>query len=350
MDNAPPSSIPDHPLIPGGPPAMVTDQAGLTALCATLRDAGRFAYDTEFIGELSYYPKLCLIQVATETDVTLIDPFGELELTEFWELLADPDVEKILHAGQQDLEPVVRLLDREPANIFDTQIYAGFASLAYPTSLLKMVGELVNVSLGKALTFTHWDARPLSAVHQRYAADDVRYLHAIRAAILERLDHDVHSIWAREECEALCAKEQYIFDPSVRWQRVRGGRNLKPRQIAILKELVAVRDVAAREHDVPPRTMIRDEVLLALARHPVKSIEELGQVRGLPRPVEHAYGAAIVKAIETARALPSAALTSPAPVDESTLEKRQIDSLWSVVTAFCHGKSIDPALVGTRHD
>jgi len=330
---------------------MITTASDFQALCDQLRDAGRFSYDTEFIGELSYFPKLCLVQVATETDVALIDPFhDEIDLTAFWSLVADPDIEKIVHAGEQDLEPVVRLLDREPANIFDTQIYAGFAALPYPTSLQRIVNELAGVKLGKALTFTHWDARPLSEVHQRYAADDVRYLHAVRAAIGDRLVDAQRASWAREECDGLCDRTLYVFDPDVRWRRVRGGRNLKPRQIEVLKQLVAVRDIAARDHDVPPRSMIRDEILVAMAKNPPKSIDKLNEVRGLPRPVEQAYGGAIIEAIHAG----CEATIDPSPAasqaGESAAEKLEIDSLWGVVSAYCYGLGIDPALVGTRHD
>lgn len=342
--------IPEHPLIVRDDPTMITTQVDLDALIERLRVAGLFAYDTEFIGEMSYHPRLCLIQVATVNELALIDPLEGLDIDAFWALLADPDIVKIVHAGQQDLEPVVRLLDREPANVFDTQIFAAFANLSYPMSLLRMVRELLDVTLGKALTFTHWDARPLSPVHQRYAADDVRYLIAVREALLQRFDHDDHGRWAREECEALCARELYEFDPATRWQRVRGGRNMKPRQIAILRELVGVRDAAAREHDVPPRTMIRDEVLIAISKNPVKNLDQLAQIRGLPRPVEHAYGAQLVSAVARGKAIPAAELPAPQDPEESSSEKHQINSLWALIMAFCHGRAIDPSIVGTRQD
>src|SRR5262245_51175290 len=160
----PPGQIPDHPLISRNPPDLITTQEGLIELVEHLKASGQFAYDSEFIGELTYHPKLCLIQAASSKRVSLIDPLAALDLKPFWELICDPSVEKIVHAGAQDVEPVIRHLDRAPQNIVDTQISAGFAGMAYPVALGKLVMELTGAKLGKGLTFTHWDQRPLSSL------------------------------------------------------------------------------------------------------------------------------------------------------------------------------------------
>src|SRR2546421_9369338 len=131
----PEAKIPHHPLIPRNAPELIATQEALAALIAELRSSGRFAYDSEFIGELTYRPKLCLIQVASAQRVSLIDPLAELDLSNFWELICDPSIQKIVHAGSQDVEPVVRHIGKEPANLFDTQIAAGFAGLSYPIAL-----------------------------------------------------------------------------------------------------------------------------------------------------------------------------------------------------------------------
>ena len=207
----PETKIPQHPLIPRNAAELVATQEGLKAAIDELRAAGRFAYDSEFIGELTYRPKLCLIQVSSAQRVSLIDPLADLDLSQFWELICDPSIQKIVHAGEQDVEPVVRHIGKSPANLFDTQIAAGFAGLSYPIALSRLVLEICGAKLGKGATFTHWDQRPLSPMQLRYAADDVRYLPAVHEAISQKLEALGHVEWNREECDAMCDASQYVL-------------------------------------------------------------------------------------------------------------------------------------------
>jgi ribonuclease D len=346
----PPENTPDLPLVPKGAAPLLASDAELAELIDHLRSAGRFAYDSEFIGELTYHPKLCVLQVASVERVALIDPLASVDLTPFWELLCDPAVEKIVHAGDQDIEPVVRHLNRTPANFFDTQIAAGFCALPYPVSLSKLVGELTGAKLGKGLTFTHWDQRPLSPMQLRYAADDVRFLPAIRAELGRRLDANGHTAWAKEECEALCEPSQYRFDPDTQYLRVKGAGSLQPRNLAVLRELTVWRDAAARHHNVPPRAFLKDEILIDLSRNPSKSVDKLERVRGLPRPVEHAHGAEIVEATLRGWSTPATSL----PVQRSTelppTERFRSDALWAAAQAICAGRQVDPAVVTSRQE
>jgi ribonuclease D len=222
--------------------------------------------------------------------------------------------------------------------------------MAYPISLSRLVNELMGVHLGKGLTFTHWDQRPLSAVQLRYAADDVRYLPAIRAELGARLEALGHAAWAREECEAMCDARQYGFNPDVQYLRVRGAHSLEPKNLAVLRELTIWRDAAARAHDLPPRAFLRDEVLADLARSPVKSVEKLSRVRGLPRPVEHEYGTQIVEATLKALAMPAQERPQPRSSEETPTDRFRADALWAVAQSLCAGRSIDPALVSNRHE
>jgi ribonuclease D len=339
-----------HPLVTHEPPQLIDQPDALSDLLAHLRSVGQFAYDTEFIGELTYIPKLCLIQVASAQRVALIDPLAGLDLRPFWELLCDDSIEKIVHAGQQDVEPVFRQVARPAANLFDTQICAGFIGLAYPVALSKLVHELIGARLGKGLTFSHWDQRPLSSMQLRYAADDVRYLVAVRDEIGKRLESSGHSAWAKQECDALCEPSQYRFDPETYFHRIRGGATLAPRNQAVLKELTIWRDALAREHNVPARAFLKDEVLLDLARSPVKSVEKLDRVRGLPRPVEQAHGADIVAATAKGLATPAEQLPHPKDYEPSPRQRFRADALWAAVQCLCAGRSIDPALITSRHE
>jgi ribonuclease D len=344
------SQAQDHPLIYKGDANLIATQDDLEQLIRRLREAGTFAYDSEFIGELTYLPKLCLIQVATSQEVSLIDPLAGVELREFWELVADPAIEKITHAGQQDLEPVIRHLNRPGQNVFDTQISAGFVGMAYPVSLSKLVREVIGARLGKGLTFSHWDQRPLSAQQLKYAANDVRYLPAIRAQLGKRLEELGHTAWAAEECAAQCDVGLYRFDPETAYLKVRGAGGLQPLGLAVLKQLVLWRNEAAKQHDVPPRAFLKDEILIDMSREPIKGVEKLSRVRGLPRPVEHAHGAEIVEATRRGLATPAGDMPQSRNIEETPTDKHRADALWAVTQCLCIGQKIDPDLVCSRQE
>ena len=346
----PPENTPDLPLVPKGAAPLLTTNEELHELIEHLRASGKFAYDSEFIGELTYHPKLCLVQVASATRVALIDPLADIDLKPFWELLCDPAVEKIVHAGDQDVEPVVRHLNRAPANFFDTQIAAGFCALPYPVSLSKLVMELTGAKLGKGLTFTHWDQRPLSPMQLRYAADDVRFLPAVRAELGRRLEQTHHAGWAKEECESLCDASQYRFDKDTQYLRVKGSGSLQPRNLAVLRELTAWRDAAARKHDLPPRAFLKDEILIDLARNPAKSVDKLERVRGLPRPVEHAHGNEIVEATQRGWSTPVTDLPQQRTSEQTPTERFRSDALWAAAQAICAGNRVDSAIVTSRQE
>ncbi len=338
-----------HPLVCASPPDLVERDDQLKELAAHCREEKRFAYDSEFIGERTYIPKLCLIQVATTRRVALVDALAELDLTPFWDLLCDGAIEKVVHAGQQDIEPVFRNTGRPAANIFDTQICAGFVGLSYPVALARLVQEVVGARLGKGLTFTQWDQRPLSGQQLRYAADDVRYLLAVADEIGKQLQTLGHAQWAAQECEGLCDPTQYGFDPASHFLRIRGSNYLSPRSQSVLRELTIWRDRHARQQNVPARAWLKDEVLLELSREPMRDVEKLNRIRGLPRPVQADYGseiiATIVHGMETSASSAVVREAEPTP-----RQKFAADSLWAVLQCLCAGQSIDPNLVCSRQD
>jgi ribonuclease D len=346
----PPLALPDHPSIPRGAAAWVDTADALHELLTHLRQSGAFAYDSEFIGETSYIPRLCVIQIATRHRVALVDPLARLDLSAFWELLTDPGIQKIVHAGEQDLEPVFRITARPPANVIDTQIAAGFCGLAYPTSLSKLVREVVGARLGKGFTFTHWDRRPLSPVQQRYAADDVRFLPALRDELGKRLDRLGHLAWALEESASLCDPSRYAIDLDSDPLRLRGSSGLPPRNLAILRELYAWREQAARQADLPPRSFLKDHLLIDLARQPIHSVKDLARVKGLPRPVEAEHGQRILDATQRAALLPAEQLPRSHSHEESPSQRFGTESLWVAAQAICLGQSVDPALATSRAD
>lgn len=342
--------IPDTVAAPRGKPDLITTDAQLAELLGQLRAAGSFAYDSEFIGESSYHPKLCLIQVATTDRIALIDPIAPINLAPFWELLADASVEKLVHAGAQDVEPVYRCIGKPAANLLDTQIAAGFVGMAYPTSLAKLVGELTGIVLHKGLTFTHWDQRPLSAKQLRYAADDVRYLPAAAMELKKRLDVTGHMKWVKAECEELCEPTQYVFNPLTAVEKVRGAGSLDASRLNVLRELVVWRDAVARMVNVPARAYLRDDVLIELCRNLPKKVDQLARLKGLPRPVIAEEGETICALIARGLAASTEGVATLRGQEPTPSQKFAADVLWTAAQAICHAQSIDPAVVTSRQE
>lgn len=337
-----------HDLVPQGKPELIETQAALNELLDALRAAGTFAYDTEFIGERSYFPQLCLIQVATAQRVAVIDAMAGLDLAPLWELLADESVRKLVHSGMQDLEPVARWTGRPAANVLDTQVAAAFVALPYPLSLRRMAEELLGVKLGKSLTFTSWDERPVSDAHLRYAADDVRYLPAIERALAEELERWGHARWAHEECADRCAEAAKGFDPDQAVGRMRGVGGLSGPKRAVLRELLTLRDEVARREDRPTRSVMKDGVLMELARRPIREAGALRKVRDLPRPVIESHGDALVGAIERGLATPADGQPPPVGAEETPRQQQAMDGLWSLGRAWCYARGVDPTIVISR--
>ena len=346
----PQHSIAVHPLVSQTPPEMVQTAPQLAEMIAHLKAQGAFAFDSEFIGERSYEPLLCLVQAATTKKVFLIDPLCGLDLGDFWELLVSPTVEKIVHAGQQDFGPAVQRTGRTPANVMDVQIAAGMIGTDYPLSLSKLLLAFVGVSVGKGLTFSHWDNRPLSEAQVYYAADDVRYLPAARAAIGKRLSELGRTDWAREECAAALENlSLYKPAPETLYLRVRGRDRLGRRELAVLRELVILRDQAARQEDMPARTLLKDGILTALSRWPAKELADLDDIRGLPRPVESKYGQQIVEVTAKALALPEDQWPVAEPFEDPAI-RPLVDKMLADINQLCLDKSVAPSLIASRKE
>ncbi|MEM6561052.1 MAG: ribonuclease D, partial [Planctomycetota bacterium] len=310
--------LPDDPRVPAGKAVLIDNDADLADALGRMTRADGIAYDTEFIGESSYHPLLCLIQLATVDEVVLVDPLAQVDVTPIWKVLADPAVRVWVHAGDQDLEPVVRHLGKPAANVLDTQIAAGFCHMAYPVSLAKLTAELLGYRPGKGLTFTDWSARPLSGRQLHYAADDVRFLPAMAAQLEQRLADAGHTSFAQAEADALCSVAHHSFDLDDATGRVKSAGSLTPAQRQVLRELVAWRDGAARANDLPPRAFVKDEVLISISRKRKIKASDLGGIKFMPRPVAQDFGDEIVAAWQRGTADADNAPPPPPIPDEPT--------------------------------
>jgi ribonuclease D len=349
-DDASFQAVPDHLSgVPRGKALLIERDAQLAGMLDAIRAAGVFAFDTEFIGESSYRPQLCVLQVATSDTIWLVDPIAGVDCMPIFELICDPSIAKTVHAGEQDLEQVHRATGKLPANVLDTQIVSGFAALGYPVALAKLALELAGVMMHKGFTFTDWTQRPLSASQLRYAADDVRYLPMLRRELDATLDSLGRSAWARRECDERIARLAETSRAEHQWKRVRGANTLDGRGVNILKRLVSWRDASARTADLPVRTFLKDEVLIDLSRKPPSAIDRMSNIKHLPRPVIEQHGRAILDAIQQGKADPIDRLDDETP-EPRLSEKFRIDTIWSALQLHCQQAGIDPALVTSRQE
>jgi ribonuclease D len=278
-----------------------------------MRGAGKVGFDTEFVGERTYYPRLCLLQLGTEKEVVAVDPLSLGDLSPLDELLFDPGVLKIVHAGWQDLKIFFQRTGRVPAPVFDTQIAASVLGLPAQAAYASVVREFLGVDVKKGHSYSDWGARPLSASQLAYALDDVRYLPALFDRMTARLREEGRLSWIEPDLAALASPATYESDPEEEYRRVKGWAGLDRRRLAVLRGLIAWREREARRRDVPRRRVLSDESALAIARSRAADEEGLRRVRGLEWKIGGDTSSAVLDAVRDALALPEGRLPGPAP-------------------------------------
>lgn len=345
----------ERPVTTTPPMLYVTDQSALETLCQTLRQSPRLALDTEFVGEDTFVPRLELIQVATASTAAVIDfpavqASGSLDV--FWELICDTKIEKIVHAGRQDLDLFATHAGQIPKPFFDTQIAAAMVGYGAQVAYAGLVQRLHGTKLAKAHTFTNWSARPLSDDQIAYALEDVEFLLSIHTHLQDRLSSLGRLEWVGEEFARLeTAVGEKSREPQERYQRIRGWDTLKPKGAAVLRELAAWREAEARRRNVPRGRVMRDEVLLQLARHPPKSVSELRGLRGVHSSEVDRHGEQLLATITSALALPASAWPEVPrerkPDPEST---GIVELLQAVLKARAAEEGIAPTMLATSSD
>jgi len=261
---------------------LITDSATLANLCTRLAQADFITVDTEFMRESTYWPELCLIQVADTQEAAAIDPLAPgLDLTPLLDLLVDnQEVLKVFHAGGQDIEIIYNLTGKTPHPLFDTQVAAMALGQGEQIGYSNLVDSWLGVSIDKGARFTDWSRRPLDARQIEYAIGDVTYLSTIFPKMLERLRRTGRGAWLDQEMERLADPANYANDPDLAWKRVRiSGR--KPEVLGRLKALARWRELEARSKDLPRGRIVTDETLGDLAGNPPRKQADLAKVRGL---------------------------------------------------------------------
>ena len=329
-------------------PEIVTEQRVFEKHCAAWKAAGCFAFDTEFIRDETYDAKLCLLQVTTNGEVVLVDPTAKLKLDPFWKLVADKSIVTVVHAGKEDCELCLRSSGMVPHNIFDVQIAAGFVGHGYPMSLLRLVERMVHKRIGKGQTLTDWLRRPLTPEQIRYAAEDVVYLPQIYKRLRREIESAERLDWAREEFARFEEESFYHAPPEERVQRLKGSKKLDGLGLLVLEKLVEWRDEWAQARNRPTRALMRDDVLVELARRRPQKERDLEVLRGFPqarnRKVVRDLVALIAKVSETPKS------EWPKPIarrEDSPMGKALLDLMSGVIQAICHEERLNWNLLGS---
>lgn len=328
---------------------MIATDHALATLCSELKACGAFGFDTEFIRERSYVPQLCLIQAAPPGGrPVLVDPL-EVDPQPFWNLVLDPAVQKVVHAGEQDLELCFRHTGRLPQNIFDVQIAAGFVGLEYPLSYSRLVEQLTGREVPTGSSFSEWGRRPLEPKQIAYASADVEFLMTIRDDLAGRLAQAGRESWLAEEMAEWSAAESYEMRPEHAWLRVRGGERMRGKKLAALRELACWREKQAERQDVPPRTCLGDDVLRRVAREKPETVDDLAALKGFPRPLARRRGKEVLAAMRRGLKTPlDRCPPQPLSGRSGSEDKPLVDALMAAGREACAAAGVSHELFGSR--
>jgi ribonuclease D len=286
---------------------MIETTAELAAACETLASGEYLTIDTEFLRETTFWPQLCLIQMAGPDIAVIVDPMAkDIDLAPFFELMANTDVVKVFHAARQDIEIIYNLGKLIPHPIFDTQVAAMVCGFGDSVSYDQLVSRIKNVHIDKSSRFTDWSRRPLSEKQLDYALADVTHLRDVYLHLKAELEREGRSLWLTEEMAILEAKETYDIHPDDAWQRLK-MRLKKPIELAVLQKVAAWREREARNRNVPRGRILKDDGLYEIAQQQPKDMEALSRLRTIPKGWERsAAGTAILEAVNAALELPKA--------------------------------------------
>ncbi|HEX8059072.1 MAG TPA: ribonuclease D [Novosphingobium sp.] len=294
---------------------LITTTEALADLCQRLAKADFITVDTEFMRENTYWPELCLVQIADTQEAAAIDPLAQgIDLTPLWDLLTDnEDVLKVFHAGGQDVEIVYNFTGRTPHPIFDTQIAMMAISQSEQIGYSNMVESWLGITVDKGARFTDWSRRPLTERQIEYAIGDVTHLSKIFSKILARLRKTGRGEWLDQEMEKLADPENYRNDPGEAWERIKApSRNATV--LGRLKAIAAWREVEAQDKNIPRGRIARDETLADIASHPPKQQADLAKVRGLSAGwKDNEIGRRLMQTLADAQPLTDAEMPARAP-------------------------------------
>jgi ribonuclease D len=333
---------------PGVRQRWVDTAAELDALARELTAADRYALDTEFHGERSYFPRLALVQIAWDDQIALVDPLA-VDPHPLGDVLRGPGT-MVAHAGDQDLAILERCCGTVPTRYFDTQIAAGFVGLGTP-ALSRLAEQLLGAHLAKGDRLSDWTQRPLGPRQQAYAAADVEHLLALHDALLERLEAHGRVGWAWAECAERLARDRSPQDPDTAWWKIKGARSLRGKSRRVAQTVAAWRERTAQRLDLPPRFVLSDLALVGIVHRVPQDRADLVSVRGVDSGVKEHVVEELLAAVRAGVEMDDAALRLPPAV---TASDRRYQPAVTVLGAWIAERSselkLEPSLLGTRAD
>lgn len=321
-------------------------------LCERIAQAPWIAVDTEFLREKTYYPKFCLLQIATPTWVACVDPIVLRDLTPVFDAIYNPKIIKVFHSCRQDLEIFYHLTGKLPSPIFDTQIAAPLLGFQDNPGYALLVSYFLNINLNKAHTRADWSFRPLSQDEIQYAADDVIYLCTIYQRMVEQLTQLGRIDWLRDDFAALEKTALYETDPKDAWLKIKGKNKLTGKQLAIVQTLAHWREHVAQTENRPKSWFLRDDLLFDLAKLQPDSLSALSKVRGMNERTVNHYGKTLCGLIKEAQNTKPQAL--PTQTKKLTNKNQQheaiLDILFALVRIRAEENLLNPSILASRYD
>ena len=332
---------------------LISTTPALRDACARLAAQAFVTVDTEFMRETTYYPKLCLIQMAgPDRTGVLVDPLAPgIDLKPFIDLMADEGVVKVFHSARQDLEIIWLMGGLLPQPFFDTQVAAMVCGYGDSVSYEQLVNDVAKAKIDKSSRFTDWSRRPLSDAQLSYALSDVTHLVTVYETLAADLVRTDRGLWLDEEMAVLTSPETYRADPAQAWRRL-SGRMRKPREIAVLMEVAAWREREAQARDVPRGRILKDEAVIDVATSGPRSVEALGRLRSIPAGFERSRtGADILAAVERGFARETGDIAPPERGrGRGGGNGALVELLKVLLKAVCETEGVAPKIIATVDD
>ena len=336
---------------PAQKPLYVDQTTQLHALCQQLQHANVLVLDTEFIREKTYYPELCLIQIATPDVIACVDTVVLTDLQPLLEIIYNPKITKVLHAARQDYEIFYHLRGNWPQPLFDTQIAASLLGLGEQTGYAALVHKILNVQLDKSQSRTDWKHRPLSQEQISYASDDVYFLLQLYPILVDKLRALGRETWLAEDFAQLCDPALYVVHPEDAWQKVKGFTRLKPRQLAALQLLAAWREQQAIAQNKPRRWILSDDSLLGVAQLLPTNSDKLQKIRSLRKNELDQYAGVLLQQVKIALEMNDADLPRQILVRRPSPEQEILADLsMTLLRMLAQQNELSPANLATRKD